>query len=54
MQPRCRRSLKGARGIWFWSGRVWDIESLIAYNRIVRATGTGEIGNNGIYQLDAA
>jgi hypothetical protein len=22
----------GARGAWFWSSRVWDSESLIAYN----------------------
>jgi hypothetical protein len=27
----------GARGVYFWSGRVWDSESLIAYNRVVRA-----------------
>jgi hypothetical protein len=27
----------GARGIYFWSGRVWDGESLIAYNRVIRA-----------------
>jgi hypothetical protein len=27
----------GARGVYFWSGRVWDAESLIAYNRVVRA-----------------
>jgi len=27
----------GARGIYFWSSRVWDSESLIAYNRVVRA-----------------
>ena len=29
--------LNGARGVWFWSGRVWDAESLIAYNRVIRA-----------------
>ncbi len=27
----------GARGVYFWSGRVWDAESLIAYNRVIRA-----------------
>lgn len=27
----------GARGVYFWSSRVWDAESLIAYNRVVRA-----------------
>ena len=27
----------GARGVYFWSGRVWDAENLIAYNRVVRA-----------------
>ena len=27
----------GARGVYFWSGRVWDAESLIGYNRVVRA-----------------
>ena len=27
----------GARGVYFWSGRVWDTESLIAYNHVVRA-----------------
>lgn len=27
----------GARGVWFWSSRVWDSESLIAYNRVIRA-----------------
>jgi len=27
----------GARGVYFWSSRVWDSESLIAYNRVVRA-----------------
>ncbi len=27
----------GARGIWFWSSRVWDIESMIACIRVVRA-----------------
>jgi len=27
----------GARGIWFWSNRVWDSEDLIAYNRVIRA-----------------
>jgi hypothetical protein len=27
----------GARGVYFWSGRVWDAESLIAYNRAIRA-----------------
>jgi len=27
----------GARGVWFWSSRVWDMESLVAYNRVVRA-----------------
>ncbi|NLS91498.1 MAG: hypothetical protein GXX96_04850 [Planctomycetaceae bacterium] len=29
--------VNGARGVYFWSGRVWDAESLIAYNRVVRA-----------------
>jgi len=27
----------GARGIWFWSSRMWDSEDLIAYNRVIRA-----------------
>lgn len=27
----------GARGVWFWSSRMWDSESLIAYNKVVRA-----------------
>src|SRR5699024_575137 len=27
----------GARGVWFWSSRVWDSEDLIAYNQVVRA-----------------
>lgn len=27
----------GARGVYFWSSRLWDSESLIAYNRVVRA-----------------
>ncbi|MCC7349295.1 MAG: hypothetical protein IT446_01890 [Phycisphaerales bacterium] len=27
----------GARGIWFWSSRVWDSEDLIAYNKVIRA-----------------
>ena len=27
----------GARGVYFWSGRVWDAESLIAYNHVIRA-----------------
>ncbi|HIQ21886.1 MAG TPA: hypothetical protein EYH34_11725 [Planctomycetes bacterium] len=27
----------GARGVYFWSGRVWDAEDLIAMNRVVRA-----------------
>ncbi len=27
----------GADGIWFYSNRVWDSESLIAFNRVVRA-----------------
>lgn len=27
----------GARGVYFWSGRVWDAESLIAYHEVVRA-----------------
>jgi hypothetical protein len=27
----------GARGVYFWSSRVWDAESLIAYNHVVRA-----------------
>jgi len=27
----------GARGVYFWSGRVWDAEGLIAYNRVIRA-----------------
>jgi hypothetical protein len=27
----------GARGVYFWSGRVWDAENLIAYNRVIRA-----------------
>lgn len=29
--------VNGSRGVWFWSGRVWDSESLIAYNRVIRA-----------------
>jgi hypothetical protein len=32
----------GARGVYFWSGRVWDAESLIAYNRVIRAIGPVE------------
>ena len=32
----------GARGVYFWSSRVWDSESLIAYNRVVRAIGPVE------------
>ncbi|MHB8900384.1 MAG: hypothetical protein ACYC6Y_16660, partial [Thermoguttaceae bacterium] len=32
----------GARGVYFWSGRVWDSESLIAYNRVIRAIGPVE------------
>jgi len=27
----------GARGVYFWSSRVWDAENVIAYNRVVRA-----------------
>jgi len=27
----------GARGIWFWSSRMWDSEDLIAYNKVLRA-----------------
>src|SRR5699024_10307630 len=27
----------GARGIWFWSGRMWDAEDLFAVNKVVRA-----------------
>jgi hypothetical protein len=27
----------GARGIWFWSSRMWDAEDLIAYNKVIRA-----------------
>lgn len=27
----------GARGVYFWSGRVWDVENLVAYNRVIRA-----------------
>lgn len=27
----------GARGMWFWSSRMWDSEDLIAFNRVVRA-----------------
>ncbi|MFH1266552.1 MAG: hypothetical protein ABIK89_12560 [Planctomycetota bacterium] len=27
----------GARGVYFWSSRVWDAENLIAYNRVIRA-----------------
>jgi hypothetical protein len=27
----------GARGIYFWSSRVWDAESLVAYARVLRA-----------------
>ena len=27
----------GARGIWFWSSRMWDSEDLIAYNKVIRA-----------------
>lgn len=27
----------GARGIWFWSGKMWDAEDLIAYNKVIRA-----------------
>jgi hypothetical protein len=29
--------VNGARGIWFWSSRVWDAEDLIAYNRVIKA-----------------
>lgn len=32
----------GARGIWFWSSRVWDSENLIAYNKVIRAIATVE------------
>ncbi len=32
----------GARGVWFWSSRVWDSEDLIAYNRVIRALGPVE------------
>ncbi len=32
----------GARGHYFWSSRVWDCESLIAYNEAVRAIGPVE------------
>jgi hypothetical protein len=27
----------GARGIWFWSSRMWDSEDLIAYNKVIHA-----------------
>lgn len=27
----------GARGIYFWSGRLWDAESLAAYGDVIRA-----------------
>lgn len=27
----------GARGVWFWSSRMWDSEDLIAYNKVIRA-----------------
>lgn len=27
----------GARGVWFWSSRGWDMESMIAYSRVIRA-----------------
>lgn len=27
----------GARGVWFWSSRMWDSEDLIAFNRVIRA-----------------
>jgi len=30
------------RGVFFWSGRVWDAENLIAYNRVVRAIASVE------------
>lgn len=27
----------GAQGIWFWSNRLWDAQTLIAYNGVIRA-----------------
>lgn len=45
----------GARGVYFWSSRVWDSESLIAYNRVVRAIApVEEILINGELVGDAA
>lgn len=32
----------GARGVWFWSSRVWDSESLIAFNKVIRAIAPAE------------
>jgi len=32
----------GARGVWFWSSRMWDSEDLIAYNRVIRAIASVE------------
>ncbi len=32
----------GARGVLFWSGRVWDTESLAAYARVIRNVGPVE------------
>jgi len=29
--------VNGSRGIYFWSGRVWDAESLVALNEVIRA-----------------
>lgn len=29
--------LNGAKGIWFWSNRLWDSDLMIAYNKVVHA-----------------
>ncbi len=34
--------VNGSVGIWFWSNRHWDSESLIAYNRVIHALGPVE------------
>ncbi len=47
----------GARGIYFWSGRVWDAELLAAYNRVIRAIAPAEkiiVGGRLIRAADAA
>jgi len=45
----------GARGIWFWSSRMWDAEDLIAYNKVIRAIAPMEdvITNGNLVGLSA-